>query len=159
MSIIGDLNCRVGLRADYIVLDEQIVDISDTDYVPDTPSVRISDDKFSNTQRTQGTKLLDLRKATGSRIANGRVGEDAKSGSFTYTCTYVGSSVIDYLLIRQCRFPLIKTFKVKEFDMFSDHAPLYIEISCSIRILRTMKMMSMNFINGIVTKKTCFVEN
>ena len=99
VSVVGDLNCRVGVKADYIVLDEQIMDIDDNDYVPDTPLPRVCEDKSSN---NQGTKLLDLCKATGLRIANGRVGEDSKSGSYTYT--NVGSSSIDYLLIRQCRF-------------------------------------------------------
>ena len=27
VSVVGDLNCRVGVKADYIVLDEQIMDI------------------------------------------------------------------------------------------------------------------------------------
>ena len=92
VTIVGDLNCRVGLKADCIVLDEQIVDIDDADYVPETPLLRISEDKTSN---NKGTKLLDLYKATGLRIANGRIGED--SGSFT--CTNVGSNIIDYPLI------------------------------------------------------------
>ena len=81
---------------------------------------------------THGTKLPYLCKATGLRIANGRIGEDAESGSFTYN--NVGSSVIDYLLIRQCSFPLIKTFKVKEFNMFSDHAPLKYHVSLNLDI-------------------------
>ena len=126
VSVVGDLNCRNGVKADYIVLDEQIMDIDDNDYVPDTPLPRVSEDKSSN---NQGTKLLDLCKATGLRIANGRIGEDSKSGSYTYT--NAGNSTIDYLLIRQCRFSVIKNFKVKEFNMFSDHALLYIEIFCS----------------------------
>ena len=126
VSVVGDLNCRVGVKKDYIVLDEQVIDIDDNDYVPDIPLPRVSEDKSSN---NQGTKLLDLCKATGLRIANGRIGEDSKSGSYTYT--NVGSSTIDYLLIRQCEFSVIKSFKVKDFNMFSDHAPLYIEILCS----------------------------
>ena len=73
--------------------------------------------------------MLDLCKATGLRIANCRLGEDSKSGSYTYT--NVGSSTIDYLLIRQCKFSVIRNFKVKDFNMFSDHAPLYIKILCS----------------------------
>ena len=90
VTIVGDLNCRVGLKADCIVLDEQIVDIDDADYVPDTLLLRISEEKTTN---NKGTKLLDLCRATGLRIANGRTGEDSKPGSFTYT--NVGSSIID----------------------------------------------------------------
>ena len=42
--IVGDLNCRVSLKADYILLDEQILDIDDNDYMPDTALPRISED-------------------------------------------------------------------------------------------------------------------
>ena len=55
VSVVGDLNCRVGVKVDYIVLDEQVMDIDDNNYVPDMPLPRVSEDKSSN---NQGTKLL-----------------------------------------------------------------------------------------------------
>ena len=36
VTIVGDLKCRVGLKVAFIVLDGQILDIVDNDYVPDT---------------------------------------------------------------------------------------------------------------------------
>ena len=79
------------------------------------------------------TKLLDLCKATQLRIANGRLWEDNHSGSFTYT--NVGSSVIDYLLIRECDFDIVSNFKVSSFNIYSDHTPLNFGIVCG-NILR-----------------------
>ena len=99
LIICGDLNCPVGLKPDYIVCDRNTESIDDEEYIPDIPLVRASEDKISN---GQGTKLLDLCKATALRIANGRIGADSKSGSFTYT--NVGSSVIDYLLLNERDF-------------------------------------------------------
>ena len=70
MVVCGDFNCRVGLKPDYTVCDRNTVNIDNTDYIPDTPLPRVSEDKASN---GQGTKLLDLCKATKLRIINGRV--------------------------------------------------------------------------------------
>ena len=128
--ICGDFNCRVVLKPDYIVCDRNTSNIDDTDYTPDIHLPRVSEDKTSN---GQGTKLLDLCKATKLRIANGRLGEDIHSGSFTYT--NVGSSVVDYLLIRECDFDIVSNFKVSSFNIYSDHTPLNFGIVCG-NILR-----------------------
>ena len=98
--------------------------------------------------------MLDLCKATGLRIANGRIGEDATIGSYTYT--NVGSSTIDYLLLKQNSFPVIKNFKVMEFNMFSDHAPLYIEISCCTHDTRNRENHDYEFYKWDSDKKDTF---
>ncbi|MEW8546452.1 MAG: reverse transcriptase family protein, partial [Candidatus Thiodiazotropha sp.] len=126
VAVCGDFNCRVGLKPDYIVCDSNVTGIDDIDYVPDIPLQRVSEDKTSN---GQGIKLLDLCKATKLRIANGRIGDDRHTGAFTYS--NVGSSVIDYLLLRECDFEIVKNFKVNDFNIFSDHTPLSIEFCCS----------------------------
>ncbi|MEW8544999.1 MAG: hypothetical protein AB2693_15855, partial [Candidatus Thiodiazotropha sp.] len=71
-------------------------------------------------------------KATGLRIVNGRYGHDKDKGSITYT--NVGSSVIDYLLMKECDFLLLDDFSVNDFTMFSDHAPLTIKLNCSLNL-------------------------
>jgi hypothetical protein len=87
--------------------------------LPDTPTMRASKDTHIN---PYGHKLLSLCKATGMRIVNGRLCEDT-DGSYTY-CNIHGTSVIDYLLSRECDFSLVKHFNVCDFNEWSDHAPL-----------------------------------
>ena len=70
MLISGDFNCRVGIKPDYIICDRNTSNIDDTDYTPVMHMLRVSEDKASY---GQGTKLLDLCKATKLRIANGRL--------------------------------------------------------------------------------------
>lgn len=106
--IVGDYNARVGNgdKKDYIVCDTVISGIDQDGYESDTPLARHSLDNLCN---AQGTKLLDLCKATSMRIANGRLGEDRMKGSFTFTCGN-GSSVIDYLLLQEKDFHRIRSF-------------------------------------------------
>ena len=97
----------------------------DDEYVPDTPLGRASLDKNVN---SHGHKFLDLCKATGLRIANGRLGTDSE-GSHTF-CKMHGSSVIDYLLLKECEFSRIHNFSVENFNEWSDHAPLTFVLQC-----------------------------
>jgi len=124
--ICGDLNARVGKnRHDFVPNDRQIDYLDGDIYIPDDPPPRASMDTGTN---AHGLRLLDLCKATSMRIANGRLDGDL-SGSFTYMNTN-GASVIDYLLIPEHDFNIIKDFKVKSFNEWSDHAPLFFKISC-----------------------------
>jgi len=76
------------------------------------------------THNRQGLQLLDLCKATELRICNGRI---EQQGAFTY-CGGTGSSTIDYLLCSQDDLSCITGFEVLDFNIFSDHAPLYFTI-------------------------------
>ena len=123
--IFRDFNSRVGIRPDYVVCDMHNLFTDDDEYVPDTPLGRASLDKNVN---SHGHKFLDLCKATGLRIANGRLGTDSE-GSHTF-CKMHGSSVIDYLLLKECEFSRIHNFSVENFNEWSDHAPLTFVLQC-----------------------------
>lgn len=128
--ITGDCNARVGNgdRKDYIVCDSSINYIDDDSYCPDVPCDRVSMDTVCN---PHGNKLLDLCKANSFRIANGRLGSDHGVGNYTYTGT-LGSSVIDYLLLRDCDYSTINRFSIEPFCEWSDHAPVVFSIVCNI---------------------------
>ena len=117
-------NSRVGTKNDFIVCD--IVN-NDIDYVPDEPLVRASSDTFCN---TFGTRLLDICKSTDLRIVNGRLYHDCMIGNYTYI-SRLGSSVIDYLLTKYCNFSKISSFKVHDFNEWSDHSPLSFNQHCN----------------------------
>ena len=129
VMLCGDYNARVrnGTRPDYIVFDTGC-DFDSADYTVDTPLERRSMDSVCN---GHGIKLIDLCKATGLRIANGRLYQDNNIGDFTYT-NYAGSSVIDYLLLKQQHFSLLSDFMVHKFYEWSDHAPLSFNINCCV---------------------------
>ena len=96
LFIIGDFNARVPNKSDYVLYDRTIENI-DYDYSPDTVLPRVSQDTPSN---SHGLRLLDLCKSTSFRIANGRLGSDCGKGAETFV-SRMGSSVIDYLLVRE----------------------------------------------------------
>lgn len=112
----GDLNSRIGSKADFIQFDRNI-EANDVITV-DTFLPRSTQDGSTN---RFGDSLLDLCKATNQRIVNGRWPGDR--GNFTCV-TYNGASVVDYLLTSQNNFDLIANFAVKEFTTYSNHAPI-----------------------------------
>ena len=110
VSVIGDINGRVGIESDFIlddILDENLQDnINFIDYVKDDIFTdRLSEDlKVPN---SFGRRIfIELCKSTGLRICNGRFGVD--SSKFTFQ-NKNGCSVIGYLLISSdCVYSLIK---------------------------------------------------
>ena len=93
--VCGDLNARTANLPDYVASDSlQLSDLLPEDYVIDSPLPRVSEDKVSN---EYGNQLLEFCKATGLRLANGRLGEDKNIGRFT-CIKGNGSSVVDYVL-------------------------------------------------------------
>jgi hypothetical protein len=88
----------------------------DISYIPDENLPRTSCDNICN---SRGLKVLDLYKATGFRIANGRyVNTDAYTFFNRNAC-----SVIDFLLLKYTDFYTINSVEVLPFNAFSDHAP------------------------------------
>ncbi|VDI64106.1 Hypothetical predicted protein [Mytilus galloprovincialis] len=129
VAVIGDLNGRVGREKDFIEgdsLNKQLIDnIQFVDYISDNClRDRITEDvKAPN---SFGRRILELCKSSGLRICNGRYGVD--SGKITFQ-NKNGSSLIDYLLMSHDSIDyLIKQLSVKDFNTYSCHAPLNIEI-------------------------------
>ena len=115
-----------GSKKDYIVCDTNIDSIDDSDYEPDTPLPRHSQD---NTCNAMGVILLDLCKSTSKRIANGRLGNDNMKGLFTYSCRN-RSSVIVYLLLQEKDFHRISDFSANGMNELSGHSPFTFSINC-----------------------------
>lgn len=65
--------------------------------------------------------MLDLCKASGLRLCNDRCWD--KSGRVTFF-NHLGSSVIDYVLVHKDYYDFVSFFKVLDFNMWSDHAPI-----------------------------------
>jgi len=124
--LCGDWNARVGSRPDYIVCDRNIDCLNAPDYIADEPCARKTLDKGSN---GHGLKMLDLCKSTSVRIANGRIGSDHSTGTFTYACSS-GASVIDYVVVGAYDFNCIDNFVINPFNEWSDHTPLSFSINC-----------------------------
>ena len=99
----------------YVTL--QLSDLLPEDYVIDSPLPRVSEDKISN---EYGSQLLEFCKATGLRLANGRLGEDKNIGWFT--CTKGNSSsVVVYVLCKPDLFNIICSFAIGEPNLLSGH--------------------------------------
>lgn len=122
--IAGDFNGRVSNKLDYVQYDTNVRNIDSFDYNPDVPLPRASVDTVSN---SQGTQLLDLCKSTSLKIGNGRLDD---GHCFTYY-SRIGTSVIDYILLKYESFHLVGQFKVLAFNEFSDHAPLQFSLRAS----------------------------
>ena len=130
VMLTGDWNARIGNKKDYVSCDKNTIFSDEEIHFPDTPLQRASlDTKHNNF----GYKLLDLCKANGLRIANGRLHDDFNKGSYTFSHV-LGASVIDYLLLRQCDFNLLSSFGITPFNVFSDHAPIYFSITCNTNV-------------------------
>jgi hypothetical protein len=121
--LIGDWNARVGLKRDIILYDGIVDFIDDDSYVPDLTCERKSMDNVTN---AHGLKLIDLCKSTSLRNANGRLGND-HNGSFTFFNS-LGSSVINYLLLKNQDFLFINNFSVSPLSEWSDHCALSFDI-------------------------------
>ena len=136
VSIIGDLNGRVEIEKDYIVsdvLDKHLLDdIQFLGYESDDILCdRLSEDLKS--PNSFGCRILELCKSSSLRICNGRFGQDSSKITFS---NKNGSSIIDYLLMsHDCLYNCIKNFKVCDFNTYSCHAPLHVEIYTSVNPL------------------------
>ena len=113
--VCGDFNARIGTRDDFIRYDCVNNSLDDEWYSPDIVADRLVIDKHVN---SHGLQLLDICKATGMRVCNGRLDKNA-------TYTYYGAngcSTIDYLLSNQYDWNRIKSMGTIRFNEFSDHA-------------------------------------
>ena len=99
--------------------------LSDIDTNENIPERRSQDDKCNG----HGYKFLDLLKATGLRVINGRLFSDKGLGKFT-CINKQGSSVVDYVCCECATFEIFNSFCVRDLTQFSDHTP----VTFSIRV-------------------------
>ena len=105
------------------VLD-QFFENSEFYMLPDDTIHRSSFDKSVN---NSGLKLMQLCKSSNLRIVNGRVGDDAAVGQFTYMST-AGCSLIDYAIFPCNLFSIISNFIVHDFHISSSHLPIQVSL-------------------------------
>jgi exonuclease III len=124
--VMGDLNSRTASRPDFLVNDEEIVNIEYNIYeVDQTVNMRCSNDNATN---TQGLRLLEICCGNQMRILNGRTLGDMEG---KFTCHRPGgSSVVDYGIVCEGLKEQVQFFMVHDYQgHLSDHC----KISCQIR--------------------------
>jgi len=132
--LLGDMNARTAIGNDFIENDNICGPIFDSfnhifGYMSDNNlPVRRNPDQGTN---EFGLKLLNLCRATGLRILNGRH-EDGLADDYTF-CGSRGMSVVDYLLAPYDYFHVVEQFIVGNFTSFSDHAPLHVRLQCILQ--------------------------
>ena len=87
-------------------------------------------DEQSQVCNAFSVRLLDICKSICIRVVNGRLCDDCNKGDFTFI-SHNGSSVIDYLLTKECNFSNISQFKILENNVFSDHSPVVFIVTWS----------------------------
>ena len=121
--ISGDLNARTSDSSDYFVFDKYL---DESLYMLNTYDIP----KRKNMDRIidyHGIRLLETCQATGLIIVNGRLGNDANDGNFTF-CSHTGQSTVDYVLTNYCDFDTFSHFEVLDNNEFSDHAPILFKL-------------------------------
>lgn len=127
--LCGDLNARTGQLQDMELavagrdgdLDKLMYDMTDSDTNFDLGK-KYSQDMTVN---TYGRSLIDLCKATGLRIMNGRLYNDKNVGECTYE-SCLGKSTIDLLICKPSSIPSITDFSILSLmPTESDHKPVF----------------------------------
>ena len=131
--IMCDLNARTGSLEDYTCTDENefSTDRSITPHELLSLGISVNRSNQDKTVNEYGLKLIDLCKMSDLIILNGRVGDDKDLGKFTY-CNKRGKSVNDYSICSKGVISMIKNFFVCNFNAFSDHARIGLELHCDI---------------------------
>ena len=136
--IISDFNARVGSLNDLI--NES--DISDVNHdVLNSDTLITHDDLISNnmsivrsnedsTINSYGRQLIQLCKCSDLVILNGRTSGD-REGKFTYI-DKKGKSVIDLAVVSKEILYLVKSFKVWEPNVHSDHVLISLSLKCNV---------------------------
>jgi hypothetical protein len=118
--VLGDFNARTNPDPDYIVGDsnKHVMNNVQIELECDTELCRANSDSHKTDKH--GENLLELCRATGMRILNGRCLGDCR-GQFTCFSPAGGPSVIDYVLVANDIFHTIKTFQVAPLNPLSIH--------------------------------------
>ena len=133
--LIGDFNARSGTMSD-IIAEDNAVDsdhsVSLSNIFDSLEYLRLLDIDISRhnqdtVRNKNGHQLIECCKTADIKIVNGRLGSDAKKGSFT--CVNAnGKSVIDYVITSSNLLPYIGDFKVQPLDKCLSDAHCSIEV-------------------------------
>ena len=149
--VMGDLNARCGERSDFIETNgyEEFLPTLDTDNfsINDIPH-RFTMDKTIN---SSGIKLLDVCRSSDLKIVNGRIGDDAGIGSYTFLSPS-GRSLIDYVLMPVELFAIVGEFIVHDIQACSAHAPIQLN-------LVTGRASKHSEVNEHATRRICWDTN
>ena len=135
VAIVGDLNARTGLSNDHFENCENIdkyihclqgADIYD--YNECLVGRRFSLDEKLN---SSGMRLLQICKHSCLRIMNGRLGNDAGIGNYTFQSVQ-GWSLIDNVLLPPCLFDIVSSFIIHDISVFSDHVPIQFSLRAKL---------------------------
>ena len=135
----GDFNARIGKNLDYIKNEksgaESFVPIPE-DYVPQDLRERNNQDKKTNSYKKPFLNLLINNKL---HILNGRTLGDSLG---ELTCIkHNGASVVDYFAISHNSSKYIGHMSVLPLTQFSDHRPLSLTLTLTIKTDRTCKQL------------------
>ena len=118
----------------------------------DTPTRRLS---LDNEVNRYGNCLLDLCKSTGMRIVNGRVFANTDK----ITCfTANGESLIDYVLSFERNLCDILDMKVFDYNEFSNHAPISINLKIGTERSSAANTMHRTFYKWDDSHKNDFIH-
>ena len=136
--LMGDMNARCATLNDCIDIEDAVdvlnVPISArkiyaNDLLQCGMSVqRSNEDKHVN---EYGHRLIDLCTSGDLICLNGRCGQDKDIGKFTFA-NKLGKSAIDFTLCSKGILNTVLDFNVGSLNVFSDHAPISLSISCSV---------------------------
>ena len=151
--ILDDMNRRIANENDFIENNEENCN---DDYLPIPEDFDYDNPiKKRNTLDTDvvsghGKDVISFCRSTGFRIVNGRLGDDQNIGNFT-CYTPADSSLVDYCLLRERNFELIKHFYVCEINTISDHSylQLHLKIKNKTRNEPTFEPTNSEFMNDI----------
>lgn len=129
--ITGDLNARVSNRLDYTPGGACVTECFEVNCKCQKriPSPRNSLDLVCN---EYGNELLNVCKATGMYIVNGRLHSD-KTGEFTRDGT-TGRSVVDYVLVDHKSEQVLTDFRINSQLPDSDHKPVCFILDRSFKV-------------------------
>ncbi|CAG2240694.1 unnamed protein product [Mytilus edulis] len=149
--LIGDFNAKTSTLPDYVIPDQHLLEILNTDdtqtmhYFSDYNGLltnNISLQRYSKCAcrpNTYGHRLLELCKKMNIYIANSRIGNDKTVGKIT--CNDV--SVVDYLILSSDLFQMTKNFEVEEFN------PILSDVHCNLKF--TLESQPYTNINNVKT--------
>ena len=81
---------------------------------------------------TSGKRLMQICRDSCLRIVNGRLGDDAGIGNYTFQSVQ-GCSLIDYVLFPPTLFDIISKFTIHDISVYSDHAPIQFSLLANVK--------------------------